>query len=56
MQKLTKEQEEWLEKNIIAMLTKTIAHCYAKDEEEGEKLNKEIRELWTEFYNNCEFL
>lgn len=55
MQKLTKEQKEWLEKLILAMLNKTIAHCYAKDKEEDERLNKEIRELWTAIYNNSEY-
>lgn len=54
MQKLTKEQKEWLEKHILAMLNKTIEHCYTEDDEEGERLNKELMELWTEFYSNCE--
>ena len=54
MQKLTKEQMEWLEKIIQAILSKTIAHCYAKDDEEGEKINKETIKLWYEFYSNCE--
>lgn len=54
MQKLIKEQREWVAELIQAMLSKTIDHCYAKDEEEGEKINKELKRLWNEFYSNCE--
>lgn len=56
MQKFTKEQREWLEQHILVMLNRTIEHCYAKDKEEDKRFNKEITELWSEFYSNCEFL